>query len=536
MPGLHHRPYRSRKKFFYGDMVRGQTTVVCSGSFRFAVFAALSHALFCIGTIQEGERVSCVLATFLGRISGCTLRAYPFLAIVAFLSLELSCVACEARVPKDEHRQLIEGGCTIQQCPTICPLKIFFVVVNFHAFISVLSTCRTPSFRYSTLSKGTSRMTVTLDVSSDVVGGIVALVLTLAGFTMSHYVYPRLMGRSQLDAVEGGMKVEASTRSINSVRNWLGFWTISLTIVGHLLAFTLEFGLLGTTVTVVSELPSVVLGGGRRFSSGFGSILFSSSAETLPDEFSLAVDSCVSLEFGDDFKMVKNNYPAIGVDSSASAVSTYDVTECTSSWLGSAEWTISPAGNLTIESESLPEQVRYENVCTSGTDDDGNFDCTTDLVISYGSGTSYRGDTAPVVLVSGGIPNDFGDGLKDFAISITEEDGHYVYSMATNRMDEEEFLTGRFRFGHLRCSKYSLGGVISYMLSGFDLSSMFEVYSFSGSWWQSEAVSVELLEIETSGYWGAATPYIRRILGIQQSERLRGALAQPFKQQRECVR
>lgn len=328
-------------------------------------------------------------------------------------------------------------------------------------------------------------MSVTLDVSSDVVGGVVALLLAAVGYLISGYVYPKLMAQSQINAVLGGAKVEITSRSMKSVRNSLGFWTLSLTALVKVLLLILEFGLLGFSKPVTSEQPAVILGGGPRFSDNYatGGELFVHGIEGLPELFAAATGSCIDLVEGQDYRMLKNYYPAFGVDASQSSTSTITDFECTSSWLGSAEWTTESAGNLTIDSASFVEKVAYTDE-VAYTLDVGNY-VTENLTISYGFGNSFRGEKqTPVALMNRGSFNDI-------AVAISYEEGHYVYSMSTNMevhtVGGLEVLTGPFDLGHLRCSEHSLGGVLAVMVLGGGGGSLESVYETSFVWWQSES-------------------------------------------------
>ncbi|CAM9953673.1 unnamed protein product, partial [Scytosiphon promiscuus] len=109
-------------------------------------------------------------------------------------------------------------------------------------------------------------MSVSLDVSSDIIGGVLGIALAAVIHTVSVYVFPRLLGKSQFDAVLCGERVEASVKSMARIRNRLGTWAWLLTVIVHLLAFTLEFGLKGVTMSVENEQPAVILGGGPRYS------------------------------------------------------------------------------------------------------------------------------------------------------------------------------------------------------------------------------------------------------------------------------
>lgn len=336
-------------------------------------------------------------------------------------------------------------------------------------------------------------MAVAFDVSSDIVGGVVGILLAAASYTISSFAYPRLMARSVSDAVKSGKTIEASVRSMNSIRNWLGFWTISLSALAHFLAFCLEFGILGFTESVTYDGPAVILGGGRRFSNNHTADdnLFMPSDGELPDLFAAAVGACASPETHDDFKMIKNYYPAIDVSQNASAtyVRDFDSYECTSSWLGSAVWTITPTGDLTIDLETVTEQYRYEDDVkwySSG----GIAVAYTDILsISYGLGASYRGDTLPVVVLNLSIS------ASDFvgsAISISEESGHFVYSLSKSldysSARGKEVLNGTYMQGHFRSSEYSLGGVVCLLLISTFGDSLPDMYAASEPWWQSEIV------------------------------------------------
>ncbi|CAM9777553.1 unnamed protein product [Scytosiphon promiscuus] len=334
-----------------------------------------------------------------------------------------------------------------------------------------------------------------LNYSSDIVAGVFGLLLAAASYTISSFAYPRLMGRSVSDAVRKGKTIQASTRSMNSVRNWLGFWTISLSALAHFLAFCLEFGIMGYTESAVFEKPAVILGGGRRYSNNHTADgdLFMPSVENLPDLFAAAVEACARPETYGDFKMVKNEYPAIDVSQNASGtyVRDFDSYECTSSWLGSAEWTIEPSGDLIIDLETVTEQYRYEDDLEWNLADDYGNGYTDFLSISYGLGTSYRGDTLPVVLLNISSSSSVFLGA---GISVSEEDGHYVYSISRSpdysSAGGKEVLNGTYMQGHYRSSEYSMGGIVCILLvsslaPGDSLSS---AYAASNAWWQSELV------------------------------------------------
>ncbi|CAM9917583.1 unnamed protein product [Scytosiphon promiscuus] len=344
-------------------------------------------------------------------------------------------------------------------------------------------------------------MSVTLRVSSDIVGGVLGLLLAAASFTIACFAYPRLIATSASEAVKSGRTIQASTRSINSIRNWVGFWAISLSTLARLLAFCLEFGILGFSESLLSERPVVILGGGRRFShnqTADGSI-FMDSTHSLPDLFSIAVGACFSLVNTDDFRMIKNNYPAIDVsqNSSGTYVSEYNISECTSSWLGSAEWLIEPSGGLIIDLETVTEQYRYEDDVYWSYADDGLYQISADfLSISYGFGSSYRGEDVPVVVLNISTSSS----TIEFGISISEESGHFVYSMAEgldySRAGEKEVLNGTYTYGHYRSSEFSLGGVVclalTLLIRGGD-DSLSTMYTASEAWWVSESVDGDYL-------------------------------------------
>lgn len=337
-------------------------------------------------------------------------------------------------------------------------------------------------------------MGVTLKISSDVVGGVSGLLLAAASYAISSFAYPRLMGKSARKAVESGINIEASHRSINSVRNWLGFWTISLSTLAHFVAFCLEFGILGFTQSVVDERPAVILGGGRRFSSNVTADggLFVDSSRHLPAVFTAAVGGCATVQAdgNDDFKMIKNEYPVIDMsqNSSGTYVSEFDTFECTSSWLGSAVWTIGSSADMIIGLETVTEQYRYEDDVTWSHENGGIAGLTTDLVtISYGFGTSFRGEVLPVVVLNV-------SGFSLSGISISEESGHYVYSLSReldhSSIDGAAVLNGTYIQGHYRSSEYSLGGVVCLALTMYVSNvedSLSGMYTISDSWWESES-------------------------------------------------
>ncbi|CAN0070400.1 unnamed protein product, partial [Pylaiella littoralis] len=101
-------------------------------------------------------------------------------------------------------------------------------------------------------------------------------------------------------------------------------------------------------------------------------------------------------------------------------------------------------------------------------------------------GTSFRGDDESLVVV---VDYEY----DSFAISITEEDDHYVYSTSTSLESVTssglQVITGPFNAGHLRSSSYSLGGAVAFiLLDRGESSSMVDVFESSDMWWLSQSV------------------------------------------------
>lgn len=338
-------------------------------------------------------------------------------------------------------------------------------------------------------------MVFTLGLSSDIVSGLAAVVIATALYTLTSLAYPRLMSKSTEKRLATGDAIRVSTRSMNSASNCLGFWALFLTVLAHLIALTLEFGFLGVTVPVYSEQPALVLGGGRRFSSGNSSELFSSE-RAIPYVFGAAVRSCISFEVNADYKMIKNGLPAIGTGNNRSSTSMdrFDVFECTSSWLGSAEWTIDPAGNLTIDMDTVVEQYGYEDVSWGNSFGGGVSATNSDnLTIYYALGQSYRGEVSRVVLFDN--LGFIGLGAETAAISVSVEEDHYVYSVSTELTNSttggKTYVQGPFRRGHFRFTEFSLGAIVSMLLVSGACDTMSECYSSSESFWETESTSAD---------------------------------------------
>lgn len=158
-----------------------------------------------------------------------------------------------------------------------------------------------------------------------------------------------------------------------------------------------------------------------------------------------------------------------------------------SSWIGSAEWSIDAAGSLEIPMDSVTEQVRYEDASWGYVPGAAASVWGRNVTISYGSGTSFRGEDSPVVLV-----NITRSGVT--GISISEEDGYYVYSLSNSMEHSEDAksLSGRFLQGHYRSSEYSLSGIVSIVLimeAWYFDDTLGDVYFFSSVWFQSEITS-----------------------------------------------
>ena len=336
-------------------------------------------------------------------------------------------------------------------------------------------------------------MAFTLGLSSDIVSGLAGMVIALALYTITSLTYPRLMSKSIEKHIESGKAVRVSRRSMNSVRNYVGFWTLFLTALAQLIAATLEFGLLGVSAPVYSETPALTLGGGRRFSSGNSSELFSTDGP-VPNIFGAAVRSCISLEVHDDYKMIKNGLPSIGTgeNNSATSMDRFDVFECTQSWLGSAEWTIDSAGDLAIDLDTVVEQYKYEEVNWANSFGGGVAAGYSDsLTIHYALGQSYRGEESRVVIFNNSGYR--GLGAESAAISVSVEDEHYVYSVATELTNKaigsNNYLQGPFRKGHFRFSEFSLGAIVSMLLVSDACDTMSECYSSSESFWETEGTT-----------------------------------------------
>ena len=351
-------------------------------------------------------------------------------------------------------------------------------------------------------------MVYTINASSDIVGGIVALCIAALSFQVG-YFYKKLHGKSLCDYVNKGNLLEISSKSLKKIRNSFGLIFVLLLSVFHLISLCLEFGLTGTVADTRANSYAIVLGGGRRFNAPISDLDVSEddfflSSISIPDLFEATIGSCLTTEINSRYKMFKTYYPAIKLESENSqSISELDFPEfeCTSTWYASCEWSNSNTQDISIPIDSLEDQIIYP---TAGISEQYhnvyavNFE---DVTISYGRGNSYDGEISPVVVLSNG-------GMYSYAICVTREDDHFVYSIVNDLTENDGVLSGIYLKGHIRTSEYSLGGVLTLIISTgmFDLSDFSTVSDIvynSYGWWESEIVSYpDFNTITFSSYTG----------------------------------
>ena len=363
-------------------------------------------------------------------------------------------------------------------------------------------------------------MAVIVSYSSDIVSGIMALCIMVMSYVLSNFIYIRLMGKAALNALDNDESIEISEKSIRKIRNRLGFLTVVLTVLIHIIASTLEFGLIGISVSKTIDKDAVILGGGRRFNTENGSFVVSNERSEydhylydLSTLFYPAVYGCANYEENEEFTMVRHNYPVVPKNGFGKDF------ECTSTWVGFSEWTFDTEEEMVIEIDSISEAVTDLDICWEYESTLEQEQCRS-LDIQYARGVSYKGEPCPVILVSSGI-------LLPIAIAVTKEGDDFIYSVATNiaepvetfkiqdpdntepsysdsesDSEDEEIYVGTFQKGHLRSSNYSLGAILNIlMLPEFESATLitypppnpmtlaFEsidsLYRYSSWWWES---------------------------------------------------